>query len=81
MDEGRVAGERRPGFNFMMELFASPRELFNGSLAAGDGCKRDVDSCADTTREENTCCRSSRGRVRIGDDILHSQLSSPLFAK
>lgn len=37
--------------------------------------------CGDTTTEENTCCRSSRGRVRIGDDILHSQLSSPLFAK
>jgi hypothetical protein len=33
MDEGRVAGGRRPGFNFFIELFAGPEELFNGVLA------------------------------------------------
>jgi hypothetical protein len=43
VDEGRVAGERRPSFDFMMELIASPRQLFNGSLAVGDGCKGVVD--------------------------------------
>lgn len=43
VDEGRIAGERRPGFNFMMELFASPREFPNGSMAIRYGWKRDVD--------------------------------------
>lgn len=33
MDEGRDAGGRRPGFNFFIELFAGPEELFNGVLA------------------------------------------------
>ena len=33
MDEGRVAGGRRPGFNFFIELFADPEELFNEVLA------------------------------------------------
>ncbi len=33
VDEGRVAGERRPGFILVMELFSSPREFLNGGLA------------------------------------------------
>lgn len=33
LDEGRVAGERRPGFNFLIELFASPRDFLNGGSA------------------------------------------------